>query len=181
MLLRSGAPTPRLDRFLHRLLEAAEQGGRTGSVLDVLLLQALAAHARHDTRAALEAVERVLALAEPHGYVRLFADHGAPMAELLRRRTSHEHGPYVRRLLAALGGLAPPPGRTAAPDRLSDREADVLRLLASDLDGPEIARTLVVSVNTVRTHTKSIYAKLGVNSRRAAVHRAQDMGLLARR
>ena len=56
----------------------------------------------------------------------------------------------------------------------------MLRLLASDLDGPAIARELVVSLNTVRTHTKSIYAKLGVNSRRAAVSRAADLGLLSR-
>ena len=63
---------------------------------------------------------------------------------------------------------------------LSDRELDVLRLLATDLDGPDIARQLIVSVNTMRTHTKSIYAKLGVNSRREAVRRAEEQGLLAR-
>ena len=63
---------------------------------------------------------------------------------------------------------------------LSERELDVLRLLATDLDGPDIARQLFVSVNTMRTHTKSIYAKLGVNSRRAAVRRAEELGLLSR-
>ena len=63
---------------------------------------------------------------------------------------------------------------------LSERELDVLRLLATDLDGPDIARQLIVSVNTMRTHTKSIYAKLGVNSRREAVRRAEEQGLLAR-
>jgi LuxR family transcriptional regulator, maltose regulon positive regulatory protein len=65
-------------------------------------------------------------------------------------------------------------------DPLSARELDVLRLLGSDLDGPDIARELVVSLNTVRTHTKNIYAKLGVNSRRAAVRRGDELGLLAR-
>jgi LuxR family maltose regulon positive regulatory protein len=65
-------------------------------------------------------------------------------------------------------------------DPLSARELDVLSLLATDLDGPAIARELVVSLNTVRSHTKSIYAKLGVNSRRAAVSRAGDLGLLSR-
>ena len=64
-------------------------------------------------------------------------------------------------------------------DPLSDRELDVLRLLASDLDGPDIARHLVVSLNTVRTHTKHIYTKLGVNNRRSAVSRAHQLGLLA--
>ena len=76
------------------------------------------------------------------------------------------------------GRLAP---RTRAlVDPLSARELDVLRLLATDLDGPAIARELVVSLNTVRTHTKNIYAKLGVNSRRAAVTRAGELRLLAR-
>ena len=65
-------------------------------------------------------------------------------------------------------------------DPLSERELDVLRLLATDLDGPAIARELSVSLNTVRTHTKNIYAKLGVNSRRAAVTRAGELGLLSR-
>ena len=64
---------------------------------------------------------------------------------------------------------------------LSDRELDVLRLLGSDLDGPEIARELVVSLHTVRSHTKNIYAKLGVNNRRAAVRRAAELDLLSRR
>ena len=74
-------------------------------------------------------------------------------------------------------------GRSAAGellDPLSDRELDVLRLLRSDLDGPAIARELVVSLNTVRTHTKHIYTKLGVNNRRSAVSRAHQLGLLSR-
>ena len=61
---------------------------------------------------------------------------------------------------------------------MSDRELEVLRLLATDLDGPEIARELVVSLSTIRSHTKSIYSKLGVNSRRAAVRRGEELGLL---
>jgi LuxR family maltose regulon positive regulatory protein len=65
-------------------------------------------------------------------------------------------------------------------DPLSARELDVLRLLATDLDGPDLARELYISLNTVRTHTKNIYAKLGVNSRRAAVTRAAELGLLPR-
>ena len=69
---------------------------------------------------------------------------------------------------------------TGLVEPLSERELDVLRLLATDLDGPDIARRLFVSVNTMRTHTKSIYAKLGVNNRRAAVRRAEELGLLSR-
>jgi len=88
---------------------------------------------------------------------------------------------HVRRLLTAFGKG---PDRTTAGqvliEPLSERELDVLRLLATDLGGPDIARRLIVSLNTVRTHTKNIYAKLGVNDRRAAVHRAEELDLLAR-
>jgi LuxR family maltose regulon positive regulatory protein len=81
-----------------------------------------------------------------------------------------------------LAGGPAPAGRRGQGlvDPLSDRELDVLRLLRGDLGGPAIARELIVSVNTLRTHTKSIYAKLGVNSRRAAVRRAEELGLLSR-
>jgi LuxR family maltose regulon positive regulatory protein len=70
-----------------------------------------------------------------------------------------------------------PSSRSALVEPLSDREIDVLRLLRSDLSGPDIARELIVSLNTVRTHTKNIYAKLGVNNRREAVTRARELGL----
>jgi LuxR family maltose regulon positive regulatory protein len=86
---------------------------------------------------------------------------------------------YVRRLLGAFDKGEPgTPVRQDLVDPLSERELDVLRLLATDLDGPDIARQLVVSLNTVRTHTKNIYAKLGVNNRRAAVRRAGELDLL---
>jgi LuxR family maltose regulon positive regulatory protein len=88
---------------------------------------------------------------------------------------------YVRRLLAALDGTAG--GTSVRPgvvDPLSARELDVLRLLAGDLSGPDIARELVVSLATVRTHTSHVYAKLGVTNRRAAVRRAQELDLMAR-
>jgi LuxR family maltose regulon positive regulatory protein len=89
---------------------------------------------------------------------------------------------YVRNLLSALTLTdAAMPEQNRLVDPLSERELDVLRLLASDLDGPDIARELVVSVNTMRTHTKNIYAKLGVNSRRAAVQRARELELLSQR
>ena len=87
---------------------------------------------------------------------------------------------YPRRLLDALAPSGGVPQRQRLVDPLSARELDVLRLLVSDLDGPAIARELVVSLNTVRTHTKNIYAKLGVNSRRAAVTRARELDLLSR-
>ena len=88
---------------------------------------------------------------------------------------------YVYRLLAAIHkteGKAHVEQDLIEP--LSERELGVIRLLGTDLDGPDIARQLVVSLNTVRTHTKNIYAKLGVNNRRAAVRRAQELDLLSR-
>jgi LuxR family transcriptional regulator, maltose regulon positive regulatory protein len=166
-------------RLLERLLRAAEEGRRTGNVIEILVLQALAHQARDDVPAALASLQRAVTLAEPEGYVRIFADEGPPVAPLLRAVAKQGTAPgYVRRLLAAVSQTG---DSTAASQELieplSARELDVLRLLGTDLDGPEIARELVVSLNTVRTHTRNIYAKLGVNNRRAAVRRAQELGL----
>ncbi len=183
---RTDASLDGVDRFLLRLLRAAEEGERGGSVVEVLVVQALAHHARGDTTAALAPLERALGLAEPEGYVRVFVDEGSPMESLLaavaKRRRSWV---YVRRLLGASGAGTAPAGPVARGtgaviEPLSGRELDVLRLLGSDLDGPAIARELVVSLNTVRTHTRNIYTKLGVTSRRAAVRRAGELGLLSR-
>ncbi|HEU4782024.1 MAG TPA: LuxR C-terminal-related transcriptional regulator [Ktedonobacterales bacterium] len=170
--------------LLERLLEAAEADGRTGSVLDILLVQAFAHQARGELLAALVPLRQALTLAEPEGYVRLFVDEGPPMVALLEAAAKHgiaQH--YVRHLLTAVG-LAE--DKTPANqdthgliEPLSERELDVLRLLGTDLDGPEIARELVVSLNTLRTHTKNIYGKLGVNNRRAAVRRAEELKLLS--
>jgi LuxR family maltose regulon positive regulatory protein len=169
-------------RLLERLLSAADDGSRTGSVIDVLVAQALAHQTAGDLPAGLVPLGRALSLAEPEGYVRTFVDEGPAMAVLLR--AAAKGGPttsYVRRLLTAIDGPAVGvPVQRGLIDPLSARELDVLRLLRSDLDGPEIARELVVSLNTVRTHTRNIYAKLGVNSRRAAVRRADELDLHAR-
>jgi LuxR family maltose regulon positive regulatory protein len=171
-----------LAPFLDRLLNAAEDGDRTGSVLEILVLQALAHQLHGDIDIALRPLERALALAEPEGYVRLFVDEGAPMAGLLRSAAKRGISPgYARRLLTAFGQTADrAPATQGLIEPLSARERDVLRLLATDLSGPEIARELVVSLSTVRTHTNRIFAKLGVNNRRAAVRRAEELDLLTR-
>jgi LuxR family maltose regulon positive regulatory protein len=143
------------------------------------VLQALARQAREDIPAALASLQRALTLAEPEGYVRIFVDEGPPMASLLRAAAKQGTARnYVRRLLAAVNKTENSmPASQGLIEPLSARELDVLRLLGTDLDGPEIARELVVSLNTMRTHTKNIYAKLGVNNRRAAVRRARELGL----
>jgi LuxR family maltose regulon positive regulatory protein len=168
--------------LLERLLQAAEVGGRTGTAIEILVLQALAYQLRGDVRAALVPLERALTRAEPEGYLRIFVDEGPPMAALLEAAGKHGiASTYVRRLLTAFGKADErTPVKQVLIEPLSERELDVLRLLGSDLGGPAIARELVVSLNTVRTHTKNIYAKLGVNNRRAAVRRADELELLQR-
>ncbi|MET0764473.1 MAG: LuxR C-terminal-related transcriptional regulator [Blastococcus sp.] len=169
-------------RFLERLFRAAEDGARTGSVIEILIVLALAHRARGAGAAAGAALSRALELAEPEDYVRSFVDEGPPMADLLRAiATPGPVGTYARRLLAAFAGTdVSRPVSQGLVDPLSARELDVLRLLGTDLDGPDIARRLFVSLNTVRTHTKNIYAKLGVNNRRAAVRRAVELDLTTR-
>ena len=176
----SGDTASKAIAFLGRLLQAAERGGRTGSVIEILVLLALAHQTQGNLTGALGALERALTLAELEGYVRIFVDEGPPMAALLEKAAKRGITPnYVRQLLRHFSSAA---DRTLAKQNLieplSDRELEVLRLLGSELDGPELARELTVSLNTIRTHTKNIYAKLGVNSRRAAVRRAAELGLL---
>jgi LuxR family maltose regulon positive regulatory protein len=181
VLLASGSAVP-ASRLLDRLLQSAEQGGRGGSAIEILVLLALAHQARGDLLGALDPLERALTLAEPEGYVRVFVDEGAPMAALLQGAAQRQvAADYVHALLSASGApedRSPAGQNSLEIEPLSERELEVLRLLATDLDGPQIANQLVVSLNTMRTHTKSIYNKLGVNSRRAAVRRAEELELL---
>ena len=148
---------------------------RHGSLREIRVLQALAHHAAGDERRALEALERSFADApEPEGSVRLYLDEGAPMRDLLGRAAA-EGQEHARRLIRPATPVATSPGLV---DPLSEREQEVLRLLDSELTGPQIARHLYVSVNTLRTHTKHIFTKLDVTSRAAAVRRAREVGLL---
>jgi LuxR family maltose regulon positive regulatory protein len=150
-----------------------------GSVVEILVLQALDHQARGDVPRALAALEQALTLAEPEGYVRVFLDEGPFMAALLRAAGQQGRGrDYARNLLAADRAKARAgPAQRGLVEPLSERELHVLRLLRTDLNGPDIARQLTVSLNTIRTHTKSIYTKLGVNNRRAAVRRADELNL----
>jgi LuxR family maltose regulon positive regulatory protein len=166
--------------LLDRLLRAADEGHRTGVVIELLVLLAVAYRAQGAVPAALDALERALALAEPEGYFRLFADEGAPVEALLEviAKRGRARG-YARELLRAFRQPSNAMGQSRLIEPLSERELEVLRLLRTDLDGPDIARQLVVSLNTMRTHTKNIYSKLGVSNRRAAVRRAEELQLLS--
>jgi LuxR family maltose regulon positive regulatory protein len=176
-----------LDRasgLLARLLEAAESSGRWGNVIEILILQALTLHKQAETYQALRALERALSLAEPEGYVRIFADEGEPMAALLQEAASRGILPdYVGRLLEVLGcgGVGEMSSRAHTPtivEPLSGRELEVLRFIAAGLSNPEIAEQLYVSVNTIKAHAKSIYRKLDVHNRTQAVNRARELKLL---
>jgi LuxR family maltose regulon positive regulatory protein len=172
-------------RLLDRLEEAAEASARAGSLLEIGLLQALVLDAQGHRPQAVKTLDQAIRSApEPYSYAQLFLDEGAPMLDLLRGPTSGEvvGVDQVRRLFhlgVSTDPALPLPGhRVPEADALSDRELQVLRLLGSELTGPEIARELFVSHNTIRTHTKHIYTKLDVSSRRAAVSRARERGLL---
>jgi LuxR family maltose regulon positive regulatory protein len=173
--------------LLRRLLEAAEAGGRTGSVIEILLLQALSLQAQGNTDQAIIPLEKALTLAEPEGFIRVFVDQGPPLARLLYKALSRGIAPaYAQQLLgefpvseyeraessqteSAESGLIEP---------LSDRELEVLQLMAEGLTNPEIASRLYISPHTVKVHTSNIYGKLAVGNRTQAVVRAKSLGIL---
>jgi LuxR family maltose regulon positive regulatory protein len=181
------------------LLQGVEAAGWTGVVIELLALQALVLHGQGRTTEALAVCRRTLSLAEPEGYVRVFVDEGAQMAKLLRMAASKGIAVgYVRELLAAfvqersrsqVSGSRP----TSAPvsslrpetlkpetllEPLSEREIQVLRLIADGLSNREIADRLTIAVGTAKRHASNIYAKLDVHSRVQAVARAQELRLL---
>jgi LuxR family maltose regulon positive regulatory protein len=199
------APLSDAVSLLERLETAAQTGGRIATVIEIAVLRTLAGEAAGHLDDALGCLRRAVALAEPERWTRVFVDEGAPLRRLLglleptssnsaflrlvdsaaRAAAGHDASPVLTPAAAtpthpSRAGVAsgrPTAGPPALIDPLSGRELQVLRLLASDLDGPGIARQLSVSLATVRTHTQHIYAKLGVNSRRAAVSRGHQLGL----
>lgn len=174
--------------LLERLLAAAEEGERTGRVIEILVLRALAHEAQGDTSAALEPLQQSLALAEPEGYVRIFVDEGLPMARLFYEALSHGGEPeYVRRLLAAFPVAES--GQTTSSrlrgseselvEPLSERELEVLRLIAEGLTNRDAAARLYLSPHTVKVHTRNIFTKLAVKNRTQAVARGRALGILS--
>jgi LuxR family maltose regulon positive regulatory protein len=181
----------RLDEasgLLARFAEMTEAAGAMGHVIEALVLQALVLQAQGKQDQALVTLARALALGEPEGYVRTFIAEGASMGHLLRRAVVQGIAVgYVSMLLAALEAEATEdaPSRVVSEgvspplvEPLSPRETQVLRLLTTHLSHAEMAKELVVSLNTVRSHVKSIYGKLDAHSRMEAVERARELGLL---
>ncbi|WP_432479888.1 LuxR C-terminal-related transcriptional regulator [Nocardioides sp. GXQ0305] len=182
LLLAEGDASTALG-LLDRLLDTAQAADRGGSVIETRMVRALAHHACGDLESATGDLAAALALAVPAGYCRLFLDEGEPMTDLLRQTARVARDEATRTYADRLLSVAQRPSGAestalASGDTLSERELEVLRLLASELTGPEIAQRLFVSLNTLRTHTRHVFTKLDVNTRRAAVRRATDLGLL---
>jgi LuxR family maltose regulon positive regulatory protein len=180
---------PEASYLLARLLESAEGGARTGSVIEILILRALALDAAGQAATSAVDLSRAMLLAEPEGYIRIFADEREPIAAMLRSAGAHGSATaYTAKLLAAIAGAehgvrgadVTPPARMSAPlaEALTEREREILRLLASGASNPEMARKLVVSLGTVKTHVHHILGKLNVRSRTKAIAKAKEMGLL---
>jgi LuxR family maltose regulon positive regulatory protein len=157
--------------------------------LKIMILQALVLQAQGETDEAVRLLGEALALAESGGFIRIFVDEGVPMAQLLAETAVRGIMPdYTAKLLSVFDVVTQRYKANSFPSAtlngpsllqpLTPSERKVLKLLATGLTGPEIARELMVSVNTMRTHTKNIYSKLGVNSRRTAVRRAVELNLL---
>jgi LuxR family transcriptional regulator, maltose regulon positive regulatory protein len=178
-------------RLLEELRQSAEAAGRTGKLIEILTLQALALWARHEKVHAVRTLTQALTLAEPEGYVRTFVDEGPAMADLLSatlevRQRGHADpassvpARYLAKLLAALAqeDAAPAAGQHLHQPVLSERELEVLALIAAGNSNGEIAGKLFITVATVKTHINNLYRKLGARSRTQAVARAREMNLL---
>ena len=183
---------------MERLLQAAEEGGRMGSVIEILVLQALAHEAQGNIPLSLVPLERALTLAEPEGYVRIFVDEGETLRILFRHAAAGGivSSYYVSKLLEAfnpiqgedgatkvekLGALPIQPesvDRQSLPEPLNERELAILKFMAAGLSNREIANELYISVNTVRWHAHNLFGKLGVDGRSKAVSLARDLNLL---
>jgi LuxR family transcriptional regulator, maltose regulon positive regulatory protein len=181
-------------RLLDRMLADAAAKDRQDSTLEILIVRALGLRAQAAHPDALTTLAHALALGAREGYVRRFVDEGPAMRAMLREAVAGAAAPdYIALLLAAFEpatatGARKGEGRSLAPaggpalaalrEPLSEREREVLRLVASGQSNAEVARALVIAVSTVKTHTNSIFGKLGVTSRTQAIARARALDLL---
>ena len=193
MLLAQGRAAQALV-LLERMLAVASGQGRTGSVIEIGALRALALAACGDEDAAVDALARAVALGCPQGYVRVFADEGAPMAALLARLAAAQRAERaagsvppgcLAKVLRAFGGKDDPQGAGRAAmavpglvEQLTARELEVLVLLAAGMSNPRIAGQLVVTLDTAKKDVSHLLGKLGAANRTEAVTRARQLSLL---
>jgi len=176
------------SKVLESLIDVAETGGAVPRLIELLALQALAFQAQGEKTLAMQYLMRALELGEPGGYIRVFVDEGSPMARLLYETlsTNGNASDYVQRLLSAFPDEERPRSTALKPassemeliEPLSERELEILQLIAGGLSNQEIGSQLYLSLNTVKAHTRNIYGKLGVNSRTQATVRARALGIL---
>ncbi len=191
-LARLEIANPQVNALLARLLQAAEVQKRRGSALDILLVQALAHEAQGNRSQALAALEHALAMAEPEGYLRIFVDEGEAMRLLLldfrsanKKLAAHPLFGYVDKILATFLQPAEIISQSTVTNQVSeiiepltDREHEILRLIADGLSNGEISQRLYLALSTVKGHNLRIFAKLQVQNRTEAVARARELGLL---
>ena len=180
--IREGQPGKAL-RFLEPVFAHVAEKGRWGLGIETLALQAAAYHLLGEAGPALTRLERVLARAEPEGYVRTFVEIGEPIAQLLYQAAERDVYPeYAGRLLAAFPEPAAPPAIPRPPqpliEPLSERELEILAAIAEGLSNQEAARRLYISERTVKWHASNIYSKLQVSNRTEAVAKARSLGIL---
>jgi LuxR family maltose regulon positive regulatory protein len=173
--------------LLEHLEVLAKKAERNTSVIEILILQSLAHQSGGDISKSMIPLRRALSIAEPLGFIRIFVDEGKEMEQMLHNALSREIAPqYVSLLLRAFSGAEKSPTKSplkSIPESglvepLSDREIEVLKLIAEGLTNQEIANRLYLSLNTVKVHTRNIYAKLGVNNRTQASIQARALGIL---
>ncbi len=168
----------------HRLQKSAEAGARTGRLIQILVQRSLLHQTQNEFEPALDALHRALLLAEPEGYIRTFVDEGQPMKKLLPKIQAQDDRikKYVAVLLNAFETTEPIQPLSFSPqpliEPLSDRELEILHLMADGLSNPEIAQQLIITPGTVKVHVHNIYGKLGVSGRVKAVAKAKELNLL---
>jgi LuxR family maltose regulon positive regulatory protein len=160
--------------LVERLRAIAEEGGRGGVVIELLILQSLALQGEDKSDSALDMLQRAIVLASQEGYVRIFVDEGESMLQLLRQFVArYGTTDYSASLLSAFTRKAEP------PDALNERELEILRLLATGMSNREIAEVLFITVGTVKWHANHLYAKLEVKNRGQAVAKARELQLIS--
>jgi LuxR family maltose regulon positive regulatory protein len=185
--LATNQPDLALQR-LEPVLERATAGKRWRHVIEILLLQALAHAMQQEATQALDVLSQAVHLAEPEGYIRSILDEGAPMERILSRlrKRERQHGPtpYLEKLLTAFEQerqtqrAAGVPAKASQPlELLSQRELEVLKLVAQGLSNQQIAQELVITTDTVKRHVRHILSKFGVRNRVQAVNKAKELSI----